>query len=290
MNEADFCEFSTEDLTPWVAQMSAWLHANDVNQRPVTISFHRATADEIWRLPTIDIIQLHEYEQRDFASVLGGPTIAKLSQTFGKPVMVGEFGWIAEVMRQLDDSGIHLHDALWASLMGRAVGSALIWYWDLYVHPNQLERHFRPLAMFWHGEPLASRMQPLDLSLSDGNLAGWGIGSRQRAYFWIKNRSHNIDEYIAYRCELAKQRLRVARGQTAVPVRYPPRLVRSATITLRGLDWVGRYRLEWWDPYQGRLLARTVNAASWGTLTAAVPELTFDLAGKLIKLQWWERS
>ena len=289
-NEADFGEFRTDDLATWTNVTGAFLRSIDVNHRAITTSFHRQAPDAVWRSPAIDVIQLHMYDRRDFTAAFAGPEIAKLQQTFQKPVFIGEFGWIDEVMRKFDDIGLHLHDGLWSSLMGGAVGGALGWYWDSYIHPNHLERHFRAAEMFWRGERLGRATRRLDFSLSSPTLTGWAIGTPERGFLWIKNRTHTLDAYIAYRCALAKERLRAARGQSPEPVAYSARPVRGATATVRGLSWIGRYRVEWWDPYRGRVEARSVTLSRGGTLTVEVPEVGFDVAGKLIKLQWWERG
>lgn len=290
-NEADFGEFRTEDMVPWFKQMSEYLRSIDVQQRPITTSFHQDGPDAVWQLPAIDTIQLHVYDRRDFPDLFGGPLISRWEGKFQKPVMVGEFGWIGETMRKVDDIGIHLHDGLWSSLMGGAAGTALIWYWDTYVHPNRLERHMRPVAAYWRGEQAGQPLARLNVSLSDDHLGAWGLGGPARAYFWVKNRTHNVDQYLAYRCAVAKQRLRQARGETVDPLPpYQPRPVKDSTATIRGLNWLGRYRVEWWDPYQGRITGRSVERTQWGTLTLRVPDLGFDVAAKLVRLEWWEQG
>jgi len=289
-NESDFGEFRADDFTVWLAQTTTFLRSIDVNHHPITTSFHKEAPTGVWQLPMMDTIQLHVYDLRDFPSFFGGSAIEELKQAFHKPVFIGEFGWIQEMVRKLDESGIHVHDGLWSSLMGGAAGGALVWYWDSYVHPHHLERHLRALEAFWRGEQLQPQSTHVKLSFSDADLVGWSVGTPQRTYLWIKNRTHSIDQYLAYRCELAKQRLRQTRGETPEVVHYPPRKVQGATATVHGVDWLARYRIEWWDPYRGRIIARAVHQAKGNTLTVEVPTVKFDLAGKLIKLEWWERG
>lgn len=289
-NEVDLSQLQMKDVPAWTSQMSAFLRSIDVTQRPVTISFQKSPAEAVWSLPTIDLVQLHVYNERDFAELFSNRMIHTLRQKFRKPVMVAEFGWITEFVRQLDVVGLHLHDGIWASLMGGAAGSGLPWYWDTYIHPNHLERHFGPLAQFWRGERLDARLQPLPVSFSDADLLGCGIGRPDRAFLWMKNRTNTVDHYLAYRCAVAAQRLRAAQGQTGPPLTYPSRTIDGATATVTGLDRLGRYRVEWWDPYQGTVMARSVQRTRWGTLTLPVPQVTFDVAAKLIRLQWWERN
>jgi hypothetical protein len=289
-NEGDFAEFRTADLNAWLVETSAYLRSIDPTKRLITTSFHHEMPDEVWAAPAIDTVQLHIYDQRDFASHFAGPQFRELQRKYKKPVLVGEFGWIDDFVRKFDDIGIHLHDGLWASLIGGAAGGAMVWYWDSYVHPNQLERHYRPLQAFWRGEQLSERLLPVAAHLSDPDLAAWGAGAGGRAYIWIKNRTHTTDAYLAYRCSLARRDLAQARGQSAQPPSYPPRVIRGATATLRGLDWFSRYRVEWWDPYRGRITQRSVSRSAKGAVTINVPTVEYDLAAKLIKLQWWEQG
>jgi hypothetical protein len=289
-NEADFGEFNGPDLVAWTQEMAAYLQTADVNHRAVTTSFHKHPPEGVWALPTMSVVQLHVYDERDFLAAFQGPKVAEAKAAYKKPVFIGEFGWINDIMRKFDDIGIHLHEGLWASLMAGTTGSALVWYWDVYVHPNGLERHFRAVEAFWKGEQLARNLPPVKLSLSSAELDGIGIGRPNRLYLWIRNRAHSLDQYVAYRCEAAKRRLRQERGEAVEPIRYAPPPVRGATATIEGLGWLGRYRIEWWDTYRGRIAARTVGQSQWGRLTVQVPDVGFDVAAKVIKLQWWERG
>jgi hypothetical protein len=289
-NEGDLGEFSGDDLAAWIREMSDRLRSLDVNTRPITTSFFHNAPEAVWRLPTIDLIQVHRYDERDFSSVFAGPAVSELAEAYGKPVLIGEFGLTQDELRQFDDIGIHLHDGLWSSLIGGSAGTGLLWYWDDYIHPNRLERHFRGVEAFWRDEQIGQPLKRLPVTLSDQGLAGWALGGPKRAFLWIKNRTHTLDRYIAYRCELTKERLRPSSRWPVQLAAYEPVPVRDAVVTVEGLDWSGRYRVEWWDPYQGRIASRSVSRSRWGTVTMTVPELGFDVAGKLIKLQWWERS
>ncbi|MBI2885383.1 MAG: DUF5060 domain-containing protein [Candidatus Omnitrophica bacterium] len=291
-NEGDAADFRSEDFLPWLGEMSRFLRLIDVNRRPITVSFQRERGDEAWKLPTIDTIQVHLYDQRDFAETFTGPAIPEMKALFRKPVMVGEFGWIGEFIRDVDQDGIHLHDGLWSSLVGGSLGSAMSWWWDNYIHPKQLDRHYRPLTRFWRGEQLNEPLNRIPMVVSDADVLGCASGTSSHTYLWVKNRTHNVDQYLAYRCELAKRRLEAERGQPAPAIApsYPPRVVSGATLTLAGLKSNGRYRLEWWDTYRGRVLRTDVVMADRGRVVLRVPDLAFDVAGKLVRLHWWEHG
>ena len=291
-NEADFGDFKYPDLVAWTGDMSQFLRSIDVNHaRPLTTSFHKASGEEVWKLPGIDTVQLHVYDRRDFGEAFGSSKLTELKRTYQKPVFIGEFGWIQDVVRKFDNLGIHMHEGLWASMIGGAAGSAMIWYWDTYVAPNKLEQHFRGLEAFWRGEALGIHTQPATVSVSKEGLAGWGLSGTDRTYIWIKNRAHTVDQYIAYRCEVAKRRLRHARGERTIPLEpYAPPLIQGAELTISGLQTLGRYRIEWWDTYRGRIISRELVNSRWGKVTVTMPDVRFDIAAKLIKLQWWERG
>ncbi|MBI2093663.1 MAG: DUF5060 domain-containing protein, partial [Candidatus Omnitrophica bacterium] len=256
-NEGDFGEFKIDHLSGWLKDMSRFLRSIDGQQRPITTSFHHESAEDVWQLSTIDNVQLHLYDQRDLTAAFD-PKVHEVRQAFQKPVFLGEFGWIPDVMRKFDDIGVHFHEGLWSSLMAGAAGSALIWYWDSYVYPFHLERHFKGLEAFWRGEQIGNHTQRLEVVLSNERLAGLGLGNNKRIYLWIKNREHNIDQYVAYRTEQAKQQLRKARGEKVTPVTYAPSAIDGATAVIKGLGWMGRYRVEWWDPYRGRIIAQGI--------------------------------
>ena len=290
-NEADASDIRSEDFVPWVGEMSRLLRVIDANRRPITVSFQRESGEAVWKLPTIDTVQLHVYDQRDFGEIFSGPLLPQLEAQFHKPVMVGEFGWIGEFVRDVDRDGIHLHDGMWASLVGGSMSSAMPWWWDNYIHPNQLEHHYRPLARFWRGEQLEEPLNRMMLVPSDADVLGCATGTSSQAYLWVKNRTHNVSQYLAYRCELAKQRLRAQRRQPVGPSpSYPPRVISGATVMLSGLKSNGRYRLEWWDTYRGRVMRTNVVTAERGQVVLKMPDLAFDVAAKLVWLHWWEHG
>src|SRR6266542_1944558 len=76
---------------------------------------------------------------------------------FARPHLFGEFG--PPLMRgfmdlrTLDPEGVHLRHAIWATTLCGGSGTALTWWWDSYVHPNNLYQLFTPLVTFCEGVP-----------------------------------------------------------------------------------------------------------------------------------------
>lgn len=106
----------------------------------------------IWRLPEVDFTQTHHYgkgDVPDHARVLHRDALAHTS--YGKPHLMGEFGidWrTADDKYDPEGRAINLHNGLWASALSGNAGSAMLWYWDGYVHPHRLYPQFAPLRKF----------------------------------------------------------------------------------------------------------------------------------------------
>jgi hypothetical protein len=111
----------------------------------------------IWRLPEVDFTQTHHYgkgDVPDHAPVLHRDALAHTS--YGKPHLMAEFGidWrTADDKYDPEGRGFNLHNGLWASALSGNAGSAMLWYWDGYVHPHQLYPQFTPLRKFADAVP-----------------------------------------------------------------------------------------------------------------------------------------
>jgi Secretion system C-terminal sorting domain len=70
--------------------------------------------------------------------------------SYHKPTLNGEFGLGPDgsVLAVNDPNGVHIHNAIWGSLLGGGMGSAMTWWWDNYINPQNLYYHFKPLAAF----------------------------------------------------------------------------------------------------------------------------------------------
>ncbi|MBX7257855.1 MAG: DUF5060 domain-containing protein [Candidatus Hydrogenedentes bacterium] len=150
---------------PWVREMAQYVKGTGAAE-PVDSFGHLVSTTygtpEVWNIPEIDFTQSHLYGEANLLDV--SPVIlndARQHRAFGKPHIPAEFGidW-----RSSDDKqdtafkGVNLHNALWASVLSGNGGSAMIWYWDSYVHPGQLYPQFTALRRFtenvpWHNGP-----------------------------------------------------------------------------------------------------------------------------------------
>jgi len=156
---------------PWIAEMSACIKGS-AGEPPFDPYGHLVSTtygkDEVWKLPTIDFTMTHYYGE---GNVTNMETVirddAHWHRKFGKPHLMAEFGLDWRSSDEKYDKtfqGVNLHNAMWSSLASGNGGTAMIWYWDSYVHPGNLYGRYASIRKFsdtvpWNEGP----WEPLDL-------------------------------------------------------------------------------------------------------------------------------
>lgn len=187
-NEVDWTdqfEQRKADVAAWHVEMAGFLKQKDVQNHLVTTSYAQDPYDaEVWNHPDIDLSQTHYYidaANMERALVQG---CRNYLDAFGKPTLNGEFGISTggAGLSSTDPAGIHIHNALWASLFGGGLGAGASWWWDSYIDPQNLYTHFAAVSALAGKLPLhaldfrptAASVSgaPADLSLTPS--LGWG--------------------------------------------------------------------------------------------------------------------
>ena len=146
-----------------------------------------------WEMPELDIIQKHEYSDqifsgdRDLAERAPADFRELAESTPPKPVLLGEFGYSAAYDGDnVETTGIHLHNRLWATAFSGYPGSGMYWWWDVYVENNHLWYHFDGLSRFLEAEDLTRYrpFSPLQITGS-GGAPGKAVGLGLRGENWI---------------------------------------------------------------------------------------------------------
>ena len=154
-NEVNIIEkYVSETSVPWHREMARYLRALDPFGHMITTSWAGVKGDpKVDALPEMDYIQSHQYGAHDAAAFMTRVCYEK-AERFGKPHYFGEYGTDTRARRtRSDDRGIHLHNGLWSSVVAQACGTAMLWWWDNYVEPNDLYHHFTPVSEFAKGIP-----------------------------------------------------------------------------------------------------------------------------------------
>ncbi len=140
----------TPSQSKWVDEMARYLKQIDPNRHMVSTTYGDAAT---WRSPAVDFTMKHMYGQAgntpDFTPGIQRDTQEALLH--GKPYLLAEFGidWqTADSRWDPSGSGVSMHNGAWAALMSGAAGTAMLWYWDGYVHPKNLYSILTPVRRF----------------------------------------------------------------------------------------------------------------------------------------------
>ena len=175
-------------VADWHAEMAAYLKSIDPYQHLVTTSFAGEDEDPmVWAGPDIDITQTHYYLNTSNLQKALVNGITSYLEDFGKPTLTGEFGLGgSSELANTDPDGIHIHNAMWATLFGGGLGTGMSWWWDSYIHPENLYYHFAPMSAVASEVPfLEQDLRPVSAYVTgaSGDLVltptlGWaGIGA-----------------------------------------------------------------------------------------------------------------
>jgi hypothetical protein len=186
-----------------------------------------------------------------------------------KPALLSEFGLATEKWGLSDDmksdrQAVHFHHALWASALSGLSGTAMFWWWE---QLDQLGayRHYGPVARFVASIPWDSgELLSLEQQLAGGNIRLVGLRTRSAAWCWLVHR----------------QATWVGAGSRGVS----PEPVPAGEFFLEGLVQ-GNYRIEWWDPWEGKVLGGEggVIKTTEGKLRVKYPPFRSDLACQITR-------
>lgn len=281
-NEVNLAPFSDEALIIWLQEMTAFLRDVDVNQHLITNSYAILDISPIWNLPELDIIQKHEYahQVKNESKDLGDRVVADFARLAEsappKPILLGEFGYGTEGYgTDIDKSGIHLHNGIWATTFAGYAGSGMYWYWDVYIERYNLWSHFRGLDRFLKGMDLSgyhpfSSPDLIDVSGGTGSAIVLGLRGDD-ILVWIRNNAYTTE---------AAEDVWTASGSPAY-FRYHPPEIQGLELSLLGIG-DGDYTVQWYDPQKGVWLDPVEVAASDGRLSIVVPEFCCDLAARIV--------
>jgi hypothetical protein len=140
----------TPAVEAWTSEMAAYLKEIDPNRRLVSTSYG---SPPIWNDANVDFTMTHMYgvagNVLDFTDRIRRDTEANLK--FGKPYILAEFGidWQASDLKwDPRGVGLNMHNGAWASIASGGAGTAMLWWWDSYVHPKDVYHVLTPVRKF----------------------------------------------------------------------------------------------------------------------------------------------
>jgi len=139
-NEVDLTDdYQSARVTAWHRDMARYLRGLDPWQHLITTSTANSKGDpELDALPEFDFVQSHHYAGGDVVAYLDEDRLTRAAAR-DRPHYHGEFGLnAAGGSEKLAPGGIHLHNALYASVGQEQAGTPMSWYWDDYIEPMNL--------------------------------------------------------------------------------------------------------------------------------------------------------
>lgn len=224
------------------------------------------------RHPKLDLADTHFYLRPTDRGRLANEVEAVVERTAwlraqapAKPAHLGEFGladdrWrLREEMRQrtgLTDA----HNALWASALSGASGTALFWWWER-LDAEGVYRLYDPLSRFIRDLPWnRGTVEPLRVIVDREGVRAMGLRAGREVWLWL------------FQDAAAWERAMVA-GETV-------EAIQGLRVTLPDLT-NGAWRVAWHDTRTGDAVGTaTVTTADQG-LTLAAPVFKADLAVRL---------
>jgi hypothetical protein len=163
-NEVDLVDdYDSKVVTRWHADMADYLRGVDPYEHLITTSYASPEGDErVWSLPEMEYVQAHSYTTVDWGEN-GRRWVEHFREDHSKPMLFGEAGidHSGTKTAQMDPTGVHLHNALWSTVFGGGAGTAMTWWWDSYVDPQDLYHHFESVARFARDVNWTQGLEPM---------------------------------------------------------------------------------------------------------------------------------
>jgi len=279
--------YSEKSLISWHREMSEYIKSID-SRHLITTAEAEETIGEIWQLPTIDFVTIHNYGT-GIESTLPAK-IAKY-QAYQKPIIVQEYGPVALSNPDLNEEEYRAayHNPLWQTVMTGLAGSAMKWTWygDPIEETMDLDNDYKIMSEFFAGADLANQSVDIltinDLSLKqnyepiirqkktgesvtvrEGGLRStvdiYGIGNNQTAYLWLHD----------FRYSLLELQQTDYQAQNLSNIKFQLDNMQN-----------GDYQAEFWNILTGEIVKTQTVKSDQGSLMIEAPDFQKDMAVKI---------
>jgi hypothetical protein len=283
-NEVTWTPIANAALRPWLQRMERTLAAHDPYGRLRSTSWADRGDALAWRLPALAFAQQHDYTTRD--PLLHYADAARAWRADGvtdKPLLAGELGlettFDPTTPRPFEWDAVHLHNGLWAPLFHGYAGTALYWWWDKLVDPQDLWPAFGGVARWLeslHACGLRLGLHephPAAFSGRPARALALALAASDSVLLWVRADLHDAG---------ALQRAWRAETGDHDPARpWRPRFPRieGGQVTLADLRLAdGPLQLRWLDAASGVEVATGTVQAKAGVLILPCPPFERDLA------------
>ena len=135
-----------KDIVDWHAQMARYIKSIDVYKHIVTTSISHRDLEGLNSIADMDINQKHIYNHTSTIPT----TIKDYTRKFGKPYIIGEFGYEWDWSKNFDDFAdgmdVDFRRGLWYGLFSPTPVTPMSWWWEYFDNRN-MQRFFRAPAL-----------------------------------------------------------------------------------------------------------------------------------------------
>ncbi len=153
-NEVELTDnYDFAEVSEWHNIMAEFVRNSDPYGHLITTS----SDPRFGSLQSLDLLTVHRYGPTGFLDIGGAvhDLISDLVQRYQKPVVLAEFGadwrWSDDSYTTRDVEGVQIHNGIWSSVLSGSASSAMLWWWDNYIHLNNLYYHFEALSRYLEG-------------------------------------------------------------------------------------------------------------------------------------------
>jgi|SRR6218665_394147 len=194
-NEVDNVQFrnkekpiSATSIVQWHDEMSTYIKETDPYQHIVTTSISHRDLEGLNSLKYIDINQKHIY--KNTASIPA--TVAQYEQQFGKPYVIGEFGYEWDWSKNFDDFADGMDSdfkrGLWYGLFAPTPVLPLSWWWEYFDNrgTDAYLLHVRSVMdqMLKAGK---GDFKPLNATVEDPGIVKYAMKCGDMAFVYVYN-------------------------------------------------------------------------------------------------------
>ena len=202
-NEIDNIQFRNsehpipaEEIVGWHTRMSRYLKSIDIHGHIVTTSISHRDLEGLNSVPDIDINQKHIY-----CNTSGIPSeILRYENRFGKPYVIGEFGYEWDWSKNFDEFGDDMdrdfRRGLWYGLFSPTPVTPMSWWWEYFDNRGMVE--------YFNGVRIISDRMLADgggafeqLSATCGNAETMAVKCGDTIYVYLRNGSADVAEPAA---------------------------------------------------------------------------------------------
>ncbi|RAJ02362.1 uncharacterized protein DUF5060 [Chitinophaga skermanii] len=191
-NEVDNAAFTQQDsiiiplptIAQWHLEMSRYLKDIDPYQHLVSTSISHRDIIGMNSIPYIDFNQKHIYKHTEKIPAIYPDYI----QTFGKPYVVGEFGfrWEDQDPKYAVEAVFDYKRGLWYGLFAQTPILPMSWWWELF-DDQQMAPYFKGVRIISDKMLAAGKGQFEQLPVSAGNIETYAVQCGSHVFVYCLN-------------------------------------------------------------------------------------------------------